>query len=54
MAAREAGNEAKAIYLETSGAKDPAVALLVRDCWALACYECKGPLGMHSFASSES
>ena len=29
--AREAGKEAQAIFLETSGARDPIVALLVRD-----------------------
>ena len=52
-AAREAGNEAQAIFLETSGAKDPAVALLVRDCCALVGCSCRGPLSTHSMVSSE-
>ena len=51
-AAREAGNEAQAIFLETSGAKDPAVALLVRVYCALVCCSYRGPLSMHSMVSS--
>lgn len=36
-AAREAGKEAQAIFLETSGARDPIVALLVRGLRVICC-----------------